>query len=220
MEIKQGIFVEFYTDKKTKHLGEIEEVNSKGAYISFPHSPQLNNYYDSITIQDNCVVVDTIPDYNNKIRIVKKQLRTMFNNKYIECCNYLNNTEFRQRNYKAIVNYLANGKGLIEELTLLQKEQEKAKNKAIFEREVRSAPKTGDYIINYISEKIKVVEEQLRRNRNFEAYTNEDIQAKESEYIKLNEQLEELKMFQQRFVELNQALEEPKKPRGRPKKKK
>lgn len=220
MEIKQGIFVEFYTDKKTKHLGEIEEVNSKGAYISFPHSPQLNNYYDSITIQDNCVVVDTIPDYNNKIRIVKKQLRTMFNNKYIECCNYLNNAEYRQKNYKAIVNYLANGKSLIEELTQLQKEQEKAKNKAIFEREVRSAPKTGDYIIQYIAEKIKVVEEQIRRNRYIEVYTEENISQKEEDYIKLNEQLEELKMFQQRFVELNQALEEPKKPRGRPKKKK
>lgn len=220
MEIKQGIFVEFNTNKKQKHLGEIQEVTPKGAYISFPLAPQLDNFYDALTIQDNCIVVDTIPDYKNKIRIVKKQLRTMLNNKYIECCNYLNNEKYRQRNYKTIVNYVANAKSLIEEIDNLNKEQEKAKNKAIFDREVRSAPKTGDYIIQYIAEKIKVVEEQIRRNRYIEVYTEENISQKEEDYIKLNEQLEELKMFQQRFVELNQALEEPKKPRGRPKKKK
>lgn len=219
MEIKEEIFVEFQVDKKSKYIGEIKEVTPNSAYIIFPQAPHLNNYYDKEIISNNCAIIEEIPHYKKNIRTMKKQLRELFTRKYTECINYLNNDEFRQKNYLAMQNFIDNTKSVVEEILSIQREQEIQRAKEIYSTKISTSKNVGNYLLEYIEDRILTLEEASVRNRNSEAFTPDDIENKEKEFIKLSNQKEELNFFKTGIAELQNALNPTPRPRGRPKKK-
>lgn len=220
MEIKEGIFIEFEINKNSRYIGEIKETTENMAYVSFPQAPHLSNYYDKQTLMQSCVVIEQIPNYDKNIKQLKKKLRELFNKKYAECINYLNNAEFQQKNYLAMHNYADNSKSVVQEILQLQQEQENTRAKENYISKIKSATNVGNYLLEYILERSQVLNEELARNRRFDAYTSEEIEQKEKNCLNLEKQIEELNMFQLGINELQEIVQPKPKPRGRPKKNK